>query len=165
MRDIALHPQDGQAITPTKKPICSTTDWFFVDGKWQSYIITRKEDGSGELYVDGVLKGVRKHPNIKNDGEFTNGCLATDAEDLAQRVRDSATVTVVINGQRHEVSGRRISYDDVVSRAGLHRGAYTITYRSLEHNIEGTLWIGDSYVRPVAGMTFNVWYDENTRIE
>jgi hypothetical protein len=68
-------------------------------------------------------------------------------------------VTVIVNGQRREVEGEQISYEQVVRLAFPNvdpNTAYTVTYdKGPKENREGSMDAGDK-VRIQNGMVFNV---------
>jgi hypothetical protein len=72
---------------------------------------------------------------------------------------DKKTVTIVVNGRRHEVRKGELTFTEIVMLANLPTGpniVYTVTYRKGDgHRPEGSLVEGES-VRVKNGMIFNV---------
>jgi hypothetical protein len=75
------------------------------------------------------------------------------------RVPEDHRVTVIVNGQRREVEGEQLSYEQVVRLAFPNvdpNTAYTVTYdKGPKENREGSMDAGDK-VRIQNGMVFNV---------
>ena len=74
-------------------------------------------------------------------------------------VPEDHRVTVIVNGQRREVEGEQLSYEQVVRLAFPNvdpHTAYTVTYdKGPKENREGSMDAGDK-VRIQNGMVFNV---------
>jgi Multiubiquitin len=77
----------------------------------------------------------------------------------SEHVAESHRVTVIVNGQRREVEGDHLSYEQVVRLAFPNvdpNTAYTVTYdKGPKENREGSMDAGDK-VRIQNGMVFNV---------
>lgn len=82
-------------------------------------------------------------------------------EPVAAPAEDKKTTTIVINAMPHEVTGKEISYEQVVALAYNNApptGPYvviTVTFSRGEHGQEGTMLPGD-HVKLKSRMVFDV---------